>query len=92
MSEHGKVNQEILDKYLSPETHQKFIEHVKECQRTGFQFQFDVQKLIDGTESPAERAAREKLTKEAWPRAAVEKFNRINRQIREELEGCKKTC
>jgi len=43
-----------------------FIEHLKEQAAKGHSFGFDVQKVIDGTETEEETQARYRLEKQAW--------------------------
>jgi len=52
-----------------------FIGHLREQTDKGHSFGFDVQKVIDGTETEAEAQARYRLEKQTWGNAIGEKLD-----------------
>jgi hypothetical protein len=71
-----RVNLEILKKFRDRAEAGEFKKHLQKCLDEGFKFDFDAQKIIDGTETEEEREARYKSHKRAWSEAACEKFER----------------
>ncbi|MDR3338375.1 MAG: hypothetical protein LBT16_14360 [Treponema sp.] len=61
--EKRKTTAEKIKEFREKYTHEAFIEHLKQKVSEGFQFSFDVQKVIDGTETEEEREARYKSHK-----------------------------
>jgi hypothetical protein len=53
-----------------------FVEHLKKCVSQGVEFDFDVQKLIDGTESAEEKQARYKSEKQTWGKVIQERADK----------------
>ena len=51
-----------------------FIEHLKKQAAKGHSFDFNVQKVIDGTETEEEMQARYRLEKQSWGNAILEKM------------------
>ena len=51
-----------------------FVEHLEKQAEEGHSFGFDVQKIIDGTESEEEMQTRHRLEKQAWGNAVYEKI------------------
>ncbi|MDR0551348.1 MAG: hypothetical protein LBG72_04950 [Spirochaetaceae bacterium] len=65
-----------IRKFREKHTHEAFVEHLKKKLAEGVKFDFDAQKIIDGTETEEDIQERYKIMKGAWAEAAVEKFKR----------------
>ncbi|GHT82448.1 hypothetical protein FACS1894137_01360 [Spirochaetia bacterium] len=59
-----KVNMELLNKFRNAGF--DFKEHLRQKLAEGYQFDFDAQKVIDGTETEEEMQARFRSEKNAW--------------------------
>jgi len=57
---------ERIRQYRKKYNRDVFIDHLKEQAAKGHSFKFDVQKVIDGTETEEETQARYHLEKQAW--------------------------
>ena len=55
-----------------------FVAHLKEQVAKGRTFEFDVQKVIDGTETEEEEQARYRLEKQTWGKAIGDKIGGDN--------------
>jgi hypothetical protein len=60
---------ERIRQYRKKYNRDVFINRLKEQAATGHSFAFDVQKVIDGTETEAESQARYRLEKQTWSNA-----------------------
>jgi len=49
---------EKIQKFREKYTHESFVQHLKQKLAEGFKFDFDAQKIIDGTETEEEMQAR----------------------------------
>jgi hypothetical protein len=73
-----RINREILRKFADPARHEEFIAGLRKKQAEGVQFDFDVQKLIDGTETDEDRQKRFRSEKGAWAKAVAKKYEGKN--------------
>jgi hypothetical protein len=64
-SEKPKVNKAIAQKFQAAAEAGEFKEHLKKKLAEGFQFPFDAEKVINGTETDVERQARFRMEKMA---------------------------
>jgi hypothetical protein len=64
---------EKVEQFRRKYSREVFVEHLKEQTAKGHSFGFDVQKVIDGTETEEEAQARYRLEKQAWGNAIEEK-------------------
>ena len=62
---HGTTAEKILQ-YRKKYNREVFIDRLKEQTAKGHSFSFDVQKVIDGTETEEEAQARYRLEKQTW--------------------------
>jgi hypothetical protein len=65
-----KVNMEALERFR---TGFNFKEHLKQKLAEGVQFDFDAQKIIDGTETEEEMQARFRAEKNTWAEVVAER-------------------
>jgi hypothetical protein len=72
-----KVNMELLNKFRNSAGFD-FKEHLRKKLAEGFHFDFDAQKVIDGTETEEEMQARFKSEKNAWADAVAERVRNGN--------------
>jgi hypothetical protein len=64
-----KVNQEMMKKFLDPQRHEEFVQHLKSKVAAGVCFDFDAQKIIDGTMTDADVQEYGKSLKQGWTKA-----------------------
>jgi hypothetical protein len=64
---------ERIEQFRKKYNREGFIDHLKEQVVKGHSFGFDVQKVIDGTETEEETQARYRLEKQTWGNAIGEK-------------------
>jgi hypothetical protein len=76
VGEKPKTTAEKIEEFAKEHTREAFIEHLKQRVAAGFKFDFDVQKVIDGTETEEEMQARYRSEKSAWAEAVCKKFER----------------
>ena len=69
---------EKIAQFRKKYNHETFIEHLKEQVANGRTFGFDVQKVIDGTETEEEKQARYRLEKQAWGKTINGNIRRDN--------------
>jgi GTPase SAR1 family protein len=69
------ITAEKIELFRKKYNRETFVERLKECVSNGVSFNFDVQKLIDGTETEEEKQERYRLEKQAWGNAVKEKMN-----------------
>jgi transcription elongation factor len=60
---------EKVENFRRKYNHGTFVEHLKKLVAEGHSFDFDVQKVIDGTETEADMQIRYRLEKQAWGNA-----------------------
>ena len=60
---------EKIEQFRRKYNREAFVGHLKEQAAKGHPFDFDVQKVIDGTETEEEAQARYRLEKQAWSNA-----------------------
>jgi len=70
------VNKEILLKFQAAARAGVFKEHLRKKLAEGFTFDFDAQKIIDGTETEEDRQRRYRMEKRAWVEAVAERGGR----------------
>jgi hypothetical protein len=61
-----KINKAVWEKFADPARHEEFITDLREKQARGIHFDFDVQKLIDGTETEEDRQKRFRAEKRCY--------------------------
>jgi hypothetical protein len=66
---------EKIEQFRKKYNHEFFIEQLKEQSANGHSFDFNVQKVIDGTETEEETQARYRLEKQSWGNTIREKGN-----------------
>jgi hypothetical protein len=64
---------EKIGQFRKKYNHETFIAHLKEGVEEGRAFDFDVQKVIDGTETEEEAQARYRLEKQTWGKLTQER-------------------
>ena len=69
---------ERIEKFRKKYSREVFIGHLKEQAANGQSFGFDVQKVIDGTETEEETQARYRLEKQTWGNTIGDKFKGEN--------------
>jgi hypothetical protein len=67
---------ERIRKFREKHNHETFVGHLKKCVAQGVEFDFDVQKLIDGTETVEEKQARYKSEKQTWGKVVQERADK----------------
>jgi hypothetical protein len=72
---HG-TSAERINQFRKKYNREVFIEHLKKQVANGHSFDFDVQKVIDGTETEEETQVRYRLEKQSWGNAISEKIQR----------------
>jgi hypothetical protein len=72
-----KVNMELLNNFRNNAGFD-FKEHLRQKLTEGYSFDFDAQKVIDGTETEEEIQARFKSEKNAWADAVAERIRNGN--------------
>jgi hypothetical protein len=73
----SRVNMELFNKFCNSAGFD-FKEHLQKKLAEGFQFDFDAQKVIDGTETEEEMQARFRSEKNAWADAVAERARNGN--------------
>jgi hypothetical protein len=68
-----ETTEQRINQFRKKYNHETFIEHLKNGVSQGFSFDFDVQKVIDGTETEEEKQARYRKEKQAWSNAILER-------------------
>jgi len=63
---------EKIAQFRKKHNRETFVEHLKEQVAKGCTFDFDVQKVIDGTETEKEAQARYRLEKQTWGNSVSE--------------------
>ncbi|MDR3200590.1 MAG: hypothetical protein LBT68_03925 [Spirochaetales bacterium] len=71
-----ETTEERIKNFREKYTHESFIQHLKQKVAEGFKFEFDVQKIIDGTETEEEKQERYRKEKRAWSDNVAERINR----------------
>ncbi|MDR1909394.1 MAG: hypothetical protein LBQ35_05720 [Spirochaetaceae bacterium] len=71
-----KINMGILEKFRTSAESGEFREHLKKKLAEGFKFEFDAQKIIDGTETEEEKQQRYRMEKRAWPDSVAERIKK----------------
>jgi hypothetical protein len=66
---------ERIEQFRKKYSREFFIEQLKEQAAKGQSFDFDVRKVIDGTETEKETQARYRLEKQTWGNAVGRKFD-----------------
>jgi hypothetical protein len=74
--EKPETTAEKIRKFREKHTHESFVEHLKQRVAEGFQFDFDVEKMINGTMTEDDWQEYYKIQKQAWKKAACERFER----------------
>jgi hypothetical protein len=74
--EKPKTTAEKIQKFREKHTHEAFVQHLKRKLAEGFKFDFDAEKMINGTMTEDDWQAYYKIQKQAWKKAASEKFER----------------
>jgi hypothetical protein len=72
----GRTTAEKIEQFRKKYNHGIFVEHLKKEVIAGHAFDFDVQKVIDGTETEEEKQARYRLEKQTWGNLAQERKQR----------------
>jgi hypothetical protein len=67
---------ERIRKFQEKHSHESFIEHLKQKQAEGVKCNFDVRKVIDGTETEEEIQERYRILKRAWANDVAGRVNR----------------
>lgn len=62
----GGTTAEKIEQFRKKYNHGSFVEHLKKCVMEGRSFDFDVQKVIDGTETEEEKHIRYRREKQTW--------------------------
>jgi len=70
-AERSKKIEQFRKKY----NREVFIDNLKKQAAKGYSFDFDIQKVIDGTETEEEAQARYRLEKQTWGNAIGEKLD-----------------
>jgi hypothetical protein len=60
----------MVENFRKKYNHDTFVEQLKLKLAEGHTFEFDVQKVINGTETEEEMQARYRLEKQAWSKAS----------------------
>ena len=68
----GGSTAEKIGQFRKKYNHETFIEHLKKGVVEGYVFDFDVQKVINGTETEEEKQARYRQEKKTWGNLAQE--------------------
>jgi hypothetical protein len=74
--EKPKTTAEKIKEFREKHTHEAFVQHLKQKQAEGFKFDFDVQKVIDGTETEEDMQKRYRIEKRAWSDNVTERVRR----------------
>ena len=74
----GKINKEIMQKFLKAAEFGEAKENLKSKLAEGKQFDFDAEKIINGTMSEDDWQNLYALQKQAWPNSAVKKTGNDN--------------
>jgi hypothetical protein len=72
---HKRTTADRINQFRKKYNHEFFIEQLKEQSANGHSFDFNVQKVIDGTETEEEIQTRYRLEKQSWGNAIREKDN-----------------
>jgi hypothetical protein len=67
---------ERIERFKKKYNHETFVEHLKRQVSEGQTFGFDVQKVIDGTETEEEQQARYRLEKQTWGNVIQDRMKR----------------
>jgi hypothetical protein len=65
---------ERIEQFRKKYNRDVFVDHLKEQVAKGHPFDFNVQKVIDGTETEEEAQARYRLEKQTWGKAIGQKY------------------
>jgi hypothetical protein len=71
----GRTTAEKIEQFRKKYNHGTFIEHLKKGVMEGRAFDFDVQKVIAGTETEGEQQARYRLEKQTWGNLTHKAYN-----------------
>jgi hypothetical protein len=71
-----KTTAEKIQEFREKHTHEAFVQHLKQKLAEGFKFDFDAEKMINGTMTEDDWQEYYKIQKQAWKKAAGEKFER----------------
>jgi predicted peroxiredoxin len=74
--EKENTTSERIRKFREKHNYKTFVDHLKKCVAQGVKFDFDVQKLIDGTETLEEKQARYKSEKQTWSKIIQERADK----------------
>jgi hypothetical protein len=69
---------ERIAQFRKKHNRETFVEHLKEQVAKGRTFEFDVQKVIDGTETEEDEQARYRLEKQVWGKVVADKTGGAN--------------
>jgi hypothetical protein len=72
----GDTVAERIRKFREKYNRETFVEHLKKKLAEGVVFEFDAQKIIDGTETEEERQERYRMEKRAWSDDVAERIKR----------------
>ena len=67
---------ERLEQFRKKYNRETFVEHLKSSVARGVKFDFDVQKVIDGTETEEEMQVRYRMEKRTWGNVVKERTQR----------------
>jgi uncharacterized protein (DUF1684 family) len=65
---------ERIARFREKHNHETFIGHLKRKLAEGFQFDFDAEKIINGTETEKEKQQRYRMEKQVWQDIIAEKL------------------
>ena len=69
---------EKIAQFRKKHNRETFVAHLKEQVAKGRTFEFDVQKVIDGTETEEDEQARYRLEKQVWGKTVADKTGGAN--------------
>jgi transcription elongation factor len=70
------TTEEKIERFRKKYNRETFVEQLKKGVSQGFSFDFDVQKVIDGTETEEEMQARYRKEKQTWGNIMLERKQR----------------